>query len=59
MSTKPVVQCLSDELRTVIDKYAENCAISYAEAIGVLQMLQFDIYKTAMSDDEEQKYEQK
>ena len=36
----------------MIDKYADNCAISYAEAIGVLQMLQFDIYQTAASDEE-------
>ena len=52
MSAKPAIQCLSDELRAVIDKYADNCAISYAEAIGVLQMLQFDIYQTAASDEE-------
>jgi len=50
MAQKPICQELADELSAVIDKYAENALISYAEAIGCLEIVKLDVYQTARNE---------
>ena len=38
MSSKPVVQCLADELTEVVDKYCE-LGVTVAETIGALELV--------------------
>lgn len=50
MAQKPICQELADELSAVIDRYAENALVSYAEAIGCLEIVKLDCYMSARDE---------
>lgn len=50
MSAKPACQALADELTEVVDKYAENCQVSFAEAIGALELVKAGVILAAQQD---------
>lgn len=52
MSTKPLVQCLQDEISTAIDKYRDE-GITTAEAIGVLEIIKIGVYDETLVDDDD------
>ena len=52
MSSKPIVQCLSDEVERVVDKYRGE-GITFAEMVGVLELIKCDIIKEAQDDEDD------
>jgi hypothetical protein len=38
MSSKPIVQCFTDDLQKVVDKYRDS-GLTVAEAVGALSLL--------------------
>jgi hypothetical protein len=53
MSTKPLVQCFSDEIDAVIEKYFET-GLTVSEAVGALELLKLNLWRdqTEEGDDE-------
>lgn len=49
---KPLVQCFSDDLMEMVGKYRGE-GITYAEAIGALELVKLDLFMSMVPDDEE------
>ncbi len=52
MSAKPLAQCLVDDLENVLKKYRDQ-GVSYAETIGVIEILKNDVLFEMYSKKEE------
>lgn len=49
MATKPISQCLQDEVNSVIDKYRDE-GITISETVGVLEIIKMDLYNEQAED---------
>ena len=52
MSSKPLVQCLLDDIEDTIKKYRDS-GITMAETIASLEIAKLDLYHEMVEDDEE------
>ena len=53
MSLKPLADLFMEDVERVVDKYRDE-GITYAEVIGVIELIKIDLYKDArdIPDDE-------
>ena len=55
MSSKPVVQCLQDDINELIDKYRDS-GITLSETIGCIELIKHDIINNTTEDEGDQIY---
>jgi hypothetical protein len=49
MSSKPIVQCFTDDLQKVVDKYRDS-GLTVAEAVGGVELIKAGIIKWVEDD---------